>query len=291
MIKANRAGFTIVEILVVAILAAVIMAATYQSLISQERTHRATGEMIRGQDAIRAALGILEAELREAATLGDVSVIGVRDLVAASQDSVTVRAQRKIGFVCSVHPSDRRLVLWPLATRDRFRQGDGLLIFAERDPTTAADDQWLPGRATQVQDATEVCALRPLGSTTTPQRVDVGGLDGSSIGGGYLDGVLAGSPVRGFDRATYRLFAADGGWFLGRRGAAGGAPDTLVTGLAAPGQGLVFQYLNAAGNTITDDPVPLEQVAGVRITARTNPREGSGASAVTVHSTIYFRNN
>jgi prepilin-type N-terminal cleavage/methylation domain-containing protein len=290
MIKSNRAGFTLVELLVVTVLAAIIMAATYQSLFSQERAHRTTGEIIRGQDAIRAALGILEAELREAATMGNLAVIGVRDLVDASPDSVTVRAPRKLGFVCAVHSSDRRIILWPMAGRDKFAVGDGLLIFAERDPSTVLDDQWLPGRAQQVQDATDAC-VRPPGSLTALQRVDVGGLDGSSIGGGYLDGVLPGSPVRGFDRVTYRLFAGDGGYFLGRRGAAGGEPDTLVAGLAAPGQGLIFQYLDTAGNTLTGDPIPVELVAGVRVTARTNPRAGSGASPVTVRSTIYFRNN
>lgn len=298
MIRNHRAGFTLVELMVVAVLTAIILGATYQSLMTQERTHRTTGEIIRGQDALRAALGIIEAELREAATMGDPTVIGARDIVAGSPDSLTVRAQRTLGFVCEVHPSDRRMFVWSIAQRDRFRVDDGLYIYADDNPNRAADDRWLPGRAHQVQAASVACPTRPAGTTGAIQRIDVGGLDGSSIGGGYLDPVRVGSPVRGFHRVTYKLFAHEGGWFLGRRVGAATAPDTLVFGLAGPGEGLVFNYLDEAGNLLELDFDPLDilgggsaEVRGVQATARTAPRPGTGASPVSVTSEIYFRNN
>jgi prepilin-type N-terminal cleavage/methylation domain-containing protein len=287
----RRSGFTLVELLVAAVLAAIIMGATYQSLITQERTHRTTSDIIRGQDAVRAALGILEAELREAATMGDPAIIGIRDITAASSDSLTIRAQRKIGFVCAVHPSDRRLWVWMLGPRDRFVVGDGILIFSDDNPNIATDDFWSAARVHQVTSESVACPSRPTGSTGAIQRVDVAALAGVPLGRDYTEVVRPGAPVRGFSAATYKLFAGNDGWFLGRRTGATAAIDTLVFGLAGPGQGLVFTYLDEDGEEITTDPVVVSAVAGVRITAKTAPRPGSGASAATVTSDIYFRNN
>jgi prepilin-type N-terminal cleavage/methylation domain-containing protein len=289
----NREGFTLVELVVVIVLAAIIMGGAYQSLITQGRAHTRTTEVIRGQDALRAALGILESELREAATTGDVAIIGLRDIVRAVPDSLTVRAPRAVGFVCEIHNNDKFVMVWTLGERDRFALGDGAFLFVQAGPTVT-QDHWRAGLVEQVQNSSVNCPTRPAGTNGAVQRLKIAGLGGGAgFGGGSVDlaPIQIGAPVRGFNQVTYSLFEDGDTWFLGRHRGPNTEPDTLIYGLAGPGEGLSFSYLGSDGDPLTADPVPPDAVAGVRITARTGPREGTGASPVTVTSDIYFRNN
>jgi prepilin-type N-terminal cleavage/methylation domain-containing protein len=289
--RARRPGFTLVELLVVAVLGTVVIGAAVQSLLAQERAHRTTAEIIRGQDALRAALGILESELRDLTTLAGPDA-GLADLVFATRDSLEIRAQRKVAFVCSVHASDRRIFTWTLGGTDLFVGGDGVHIFADDEPTSANDDVWLPGRVHQVQSSSSDCPSRPAPNKVAHQRVDIAGIDGTDVGGGYLVTVRPGAPVRSFERVTYGLYSFDGEWGLGRRSSVeDNLIRPLVLGLAGPGAGIVFTYLDINGDLITADPVPTDQVAGVRITARTEPRQHSGAKTVELSTHVSFRNN
>jgi prepilin-type N-terminal cleavage/methylation domain-containing protein len=299
MMRSHRPGFTLIEVLLVVVLGTIIMGAAVQSLVSQERTHRTTGEMIRGQDALRTALGILEGELREVTSMAP-ALAGVTDLMVATRDSLQVRTQRKIGFVCSVHPSDKRLHVWSPDTRNQFRgppgeglPGDLLVVFADGQPNTSTDDRWYAGQVRTVGSSTATCPFLPTDRQSDPkQRIDLDALGGGDFGEMAASGINPGAPIRSFEQVTYGLFQFGGEWGLGlRRAGQTGAPDPLVIGLAGPGEGLVFTYLDQFGNDITADPVPTQTVAGVRVTAKTLPRPGSGATAVELTTNIYFRNN
>jgi prepilin-type N-terminal cleavage/methylation domain-containing protein len=286
--KTNRNGFTLVELLVVTLLGSILMAAAYQSLIVQERTFRTTGEIIRGQDAMRTAMGVLEAELREVATSG--TTIGASDILAALPDSVVVRAQRRLGFVCSVGTSDKHAVTWSLSDSDLFGTEEALLIFADGVITSANDDHWVAARVNgNPQAHAASCPARP-GTAVSHQRLNLKKLDGGDLEGAILANVKPGAPIRAVQRVTYGLYESTSGWYLGRRRGTEPTVELLVDGLAGPGEGIVFTYLDAAGSTLTQ-PVDPTSVAAVRVSARTAPPAGTRARPVTLTSRIQFRNN
>lgn len=297
--RSHRPGFTLIELMLVAVLGIIIIGAAVQSLVSQERTHRTTGEMIRGQDALRTALGILEGELREVTNMTP-ALAGVTDLMLATRDSLQVRTQRKLGFVCAVHPSYKRLHVWSPDARNRFRgppneetPGDLVVVFADNQPNTGSDDRWYAGQVETIGSSTVDCPFLPTDRQSDPkQRIDLEALGGGDFPETAMNGINPGAPIRAFEQVTYGLFQFDGEWGLGMRRAQ--QPDRvhpLVLGLAGPGEGLVFTYLDQQGDPITADPVPTQTVAGVRVTAKTQPRPGTGAAAVEFTTNIHFRNN
>src|SRR5712692_5273281 len=87
-------GFTLVELLIAMVLLGVVTAALYRVLINNQRVYTAQTQRIDLQQNIRAAATILPADLREAdATDGDIKV--------ATATSITFRAMRWMGFICS----------------------------------------------------------------------------------------------------------------------------------------------------------------------------------------------
>jgi prepilin-type N-terminal cleavage/methylation domain-containing protein len=288
----RQSGFTLIELLVVVVIAAIIMGAVVQSLVLQERTYRATGEKVRGQDGLRIALGVLEAELREAATAEGThgASLGGSDIVVAGRDSVVFRAQRNLGFVCEVQANQKHVHIWAISLTDSF-VGDSLyLVFRDGDPTTGADDRWMPARATNIGPSSAACPGKP-GTPVAQTSLKLEHLDGSTIADAVLEDVLPGAPVRSLQNVTYGLYELGDDWALRRR-AQGDTLQTMVRGLAGRGEGVVFTYLDAAGNTLTGDPLgDPTQVAAIQITARTAPHPGSGASPVELTTNVFLRNN
>ncbi len=284
MMRTRRPGFTLVELLVVAVLGAVIIGAAYQSLVTQERASRATNQLIQSHDGLRAAIGILESELRETATQGG-DTIGASDILVATADSIQFRAQRTLGFVCEVLPSDRRLAIWSPSSLVAVADGDPVLVFQQQDPTSGTPDRWLIARAQSVTASTVACPASPTG--TAEQRMNLLGIDGASLGGSYLSLVQLGAPVRVLEKVTYGLYSFDGRWGLGRRSESG--LDEMIVGLAGPGAGLTFTYLDSSRDTITAAPVDPTDIATVLITAVSAPR--GGADTVRLSSTVFLRNN
>jgi len=288
MMNRRQPGFTLVELLVVIVVGGLIMGSVVQTLVMQEKTYRATGEMVRGQDALRIAIGVLESELREIATQGP--TIGTNDIVYASRDSVTFLARRNLGFVCEVHNSDRRIITWSPSPTARFTGADeGVVVFRDGVVTTGTDDTWFAARANNVNTSTAACTVKP-GAQVAHNRIDLQTLAGGNLDASLLDGVWPGAPVRSFRRATYGLYSINGEWVLARR-YGNGPLEPLVGGLAGQNVGLRFTYLDVDGNTITSEPAPADQVATIRISARTNPPVGTGATPVTQTTTIFLRNN
>ncbi len=287
----QREGFTLVELLVVAVLAVLLMGAAYQSLMVQERSSRAAGQMVRGQDALRVALGVLEAELREVVTHNDAT--GGTDLLVATRDSVVIRAQRKLGLVCRRHPSDRQLEIISEGENGAFQVDDYVLVFADGDPTTAADDAWFAARVHGTASPSATCDFLP-GAPAANQRLNLQRPDGTSLDGTRLNDVLLGAPIRGLERVTYGLYEADdGGWHMGRRRHGTNELERLVDGLAGPGSGLVFTYLDGNGNALAQpiSHAAMQGIVSVRIEAATDPHPGTGAPATELTTHIHLRNN
>lgn len=274
--RTRRPGFTLVELLVAVLISTVLITAAYQALIAQNRSYRATDAMVQGQDALRIALGVLESELQEVASIGGSGAggIGDSDIFMMSPDSIRIRAPRKLGFVCSVSPSDLMITVW--SRGELFAEADDLLIFVDGDITTYTDDKWQTALVANTTSSNETCVTSPTG--VAHQKVIL-----ASFG---LGGVSTGAPVRGFEEVAYGLYSFDGEWGLGRRDSDDGSLSLLVGGLAGPQEGLRLQYYDPSGAVTTNR----ENVETIEITLRTAPRAGSGVEPMEVTSTIHLRN-
>ena len=272
--RIRRSGFTIVEVLAVTFMAAITLAAVYETLIVQDRANvndpSAMGELA----PARRALGLLEAELREAGTIGG-SAVGGSDIAVASRDSVVFRAQRKIGFVCQRSRSGTSILAWSLG--DRFVAGDRLLVFVDGDATRHEDDRWALATVAEASVALHA-GCRERWPSMPLQELWIRDQD--------LTGVQPGSPVRSFEWVTYGLYRFDEvGWGLGRH-TGDDSPELLLAGLAPPGRGLSLEYFDQDGNPTTRG----SDVARMRIGMSMDPVEPA-AEPVRLSTNLFLRNN
>ena len=283
-------GFTLVELLVVVVLGMVILGAVFRTLTTQQQAYRHQSAVIDTHEATRTALEMLGGELREISASG-------ADLVAAAPESVTVRALRKMGFVCFVAPAALIVDVWRLGPP--FTGGDQIFVFDQgpsvQDP---ADDSW---RALTVATA-DSTSFNLAGCGNWPEY----NLRGDSIDnmardhlviGGTLGTVARGAPVRSYEQITYGIQSINGRWML-TRNLAGQAPVALVGPLAAPADsGLTLTYFDAAGNEISSANLAanLTVINSFKITVKGRSPSGTWADGGQVENdlalSVFLRNN
>ena len=285
----RRAGFTLIELIVVTVLGSLVVASALQILIINQRTYTAQSARIQGQQANRAALDILTNELREISGAGG-------DIVTMTSDSVGIRSMRKFGLTCSVKESvdqakdreldqakDRELdvtsppLLTVIKVGDWYEVGDSVLIFADNVTDIASDDAWISGRVTAV-DTTKTCASVDAQELTF----------GSQSSVFAADSVRNGASVRGYTYYTYGTFTFMGETYLGRADTAG--TMVPVVGPLKAINGLQFAYLDSLA-AVTNT------AANVRLIQVTLRSGGSGVLnsvgnevSDSVTATIYMRN-
>lgn len=269
----QRSGFTLVELLVVAVVGALVLGATYQVLVVNQRTYTAQNAQIQGQQSTRAAMEVLFSELREISPRGG-------DLIGMSPDSVTIRVMRSAGLVCEVDDVN----FWIEATRlgSWFEVGDSVFVFADHDPSDVDDDVWTATIVT-ARDTTQACAT----GGDPSQRLTLGApnlfvADTPSVGG----------LVRGYRHYTYGVMTYEGDAYLGRKD-----PTLIGTGSASvplagpldPDDGLEFEYLDSSGNPTT----VATDVRQIQVTLRSHSeaRDAQGdLVSDSVSTRIYLRN-
>ncbi len=225
MTRQSQRGFTLIELLVVTVLGTLLAVGSYQIISITQRAHSIQAAQVTGQQALRAALAVLYAELREVSPAGG-------DLIVMAQDSITFRAMRQVGYACFtdyfVNPPRftlRRAGRW-------LTVGDSIVTLADNDPAKALDDRWITGTVASV-DTTATCT-----GLDEAQLISVAGLSA-------VDTVRPGATMRLYTKYTYGLFEIDGQPFLGRR-ASGASPQPLVGPLRGKSEGgLAFTYLDA----------------------------------------------
>jgi len=248
----RRNGFTLVELLVALVLAGAVVAAICQSVQSNQRFYRSQSEVLDVEEGLRAVAQLVPAELRELSARGG-------DIIAMGRDSITLRALRSLGVICAppnvgagtVVIADSLSYGWRAVDPSR----DRALVFRDGDENSADDDRWLDFGVAGVSSG----AACGDGSAGTVLRLTGPTSD--------LDSVWAGSPLRTYERVTYRLYADEQGLsWLGERGYSGGAWSALspVAGPLRRVGGLSFDYYDSTGAPATAAP----GVARIGVAAR-----------------------
>lgn len=268
----RRRGFTLVELLVSALVGTLLLMAAYQVLITNRRAYSVQNERIEAQQATRAAMDVLFAELREISPQGG-------DILDMEDSKLEVRVMRGLGVVCGV---DLTLLIPRLRVRSvtgPFATGDSVFVFADNEVERTSDDTWVNLRITNTDDVT--CS---------------GGQAQDLYFTGQLpiliaDSVRTGAAVRSFTRFTYGLMTYGGQIYLGRRENNDdwvplvGPLRDADTGAA----GIDFEYRDEFGN-VTNVPAEVREIT---VTARTwsDVTDASGDHVLdTLSASIYTRN-
>lgn len=250
----NARGFTLVEILIALVLMGIVATALYQLLVANQRIYRSQVESVAINESARAAVSIVPTEVRELSA-------GDGDVIAMNATSLTYKSMQSLYVQCTDPNTGALEIVLDRTTSFGFRAisaaEDSILIFAEGDNSTRADDGWLSASVTSTTVGTACPGTQP--------SITVGLAGVSST---QLAGVTSGAPVRTFRPTQILLYQdAAGDWWLGARlyqksGGSWSATQPLLGPLSATG--LALTYADSAGNTTTD----VTQVARVGITVQ-----------------------
>jgi len=278
-VNTRRGGFTLVETLIVVLLGAVVMASIYQMIVIQEKTTRETYSIISVNENAQMALAVLSSDLKELSAKDS-------DIVAADSTSITFRAMRKAGVVCSKDAGNGFMQVWQ--SGNPFAAGDSVLIFADGANTASAnDDRWVHLQISTVGAGTP-CASNPMGWTSAQLN----------FVGAPLTLVQPGALVRSFEPATRYRLVDNGSWGELRRTEAG-VETPLIEELGTQAEGgLRLRYFDSAGVAIPAANLTARRYDIMRIQLKVR---GKGVSAATKTGTnrysdslltqVYLRGN
>ena len=262
----DRRGFTLVELMIVAVVGAMVVGATYQILLSSQRALTVQTAQIQGQQTVRAGLDILFSELREISrSEGDILTMG--------SDRIEIRAMRAFGLVCGTSVTGSPLRVQKIGRF--FEDGDSIMVFADNNPDVASDDTILAGDVGGI-DTTQTCW-----GGDAAQSLTVPALTAALAN----DTVRLGAPVRGFTIYTYGLYTVGGEDYLARKSGATTAP---LVGPLAP-NGVSFVYLDSLGS-VTTNP---RAVSRIEVTLRSKSKvlnQRGLPVADSLSTAIYLRN-
>ena len=244
--RSTPTGFTLIEVLIVAVLAAVVLGSAIGVLITNQRAHLALSERVQGQQALRAGIDVLFGEFREiSAPQGD--------LVNMGSDSVTLRRAQAFGIICDITYATRALKVKKMGKW--FAVGDSVVVLADNDPQEDSDDVW------KTELVTAFDTLQTCSDGSAAQRLTLGGM----TLGVPPDSLSPGTPVRSFTQRTYSLHSYLGDYYLGQRGETG-STQPVVGPLTS--NGLRFEYLDETGTATTT----ATDVTEIRVTLRTQSK-------------------
>jgi prepilin-type N-terminal cleavage/methylation domain-containing protein len=283
----NRRGFTLIELLIGLVLVSLLAGAIYQLLVNNQQLYRQQVQRSDLNSTLRGTVAILPAELREL----DAGDPAESDILAMTATAVTFKAMRTLQFLCAA-PVDGgtsgSVTVWrnpAFGVRPLDPTRDSVLVFAEGDPETRADNQWVHANVSVVAAGT-ACPGGAASATLT--------LTGVAPSGG-LGLVLEGAPVRGFEVEQVLTYTdALGDAWLGARQSAKGSWSTtqpLLGPLAAGG--LQFAYFDSTG-AVTAVPADVARI-GISVSGMTRePVRSAGHMQRVVDSLttqVALRNN
>ncbi len=285
-VRANstRAGFTLIELLVAIVIFGIVATAVVKVVTASQRSSVDQAQRIDMQQNIRAGQALLPSELRQLdAADGDIK--------AMSANSITIRANRQLGIICTAPVLGGGLIglitvlRSPLYSSQRpFAVNDSAWIWYEGNVTTRADDGWVPALVT----AAPVAQNCPDG-TAGIKLVGTIGLGGRPNTAGNI---TVGAPVWGFETVTYGTGAgSDGRYYLNMTTEGGTAQPVL--GPLPDAAGVAFTYYDANG-AITANPLLVAQI-GLMIREQSVNRIHKGTTTAyavdSLATRITLRNN
>ncbi len=261
-----RPAFTLVELVVATVIAAIVGGALMMTLRRQERFYASATEMIRLRSQLRDAGDVLVADLRGAA-------VARYGLPLMTDTAVEIFATLGTSVVCT-SPSGQMLFLPPAV----LASGAGLTsLLASPDTGDLALIYSIPGgnpdSARWIESRISAFATRSLATSCPASTGFTSALDAAAGRLGYALTLPAnpsfeirpGAPVRFIRRGRYSLYrSSDGDWYLGyRRCNSTGASVCLtiqpVSGPYLPyvgggtsAGGLAFRYFDSAGGELFD---------------------------------------
>lgn len=249
-----RHGFTIIELLVVAVLGLLLVMAAYQVLNTNQRAYAVQSEKVRGQQTLRAAMEVLTAEFRELSPEEG-------DIVRMASDGVEVRIPRRFGLVCEVNYDSGGLLglissspeLRVMKYEEWFSDGDSVVVFADHEPATSLDDEWISAQVTAV-DTTSACDGLPA------QVLTFAGQQSSFP----ENSVLEGAPIRSRMAAEFGLSGDGNLW----RSVEGSTSD-----LVGPVD-LALSYYDSLGHATTT-PTDVAQIQ-IKLSSSSEIRTSGG---------------
>lgn len=254
----NSRGFTLIEILIALVLMGIVSTALYQLLVANQRIYRAQVESVAINESARAAVSLVPSEIREISA-------GDGDILAMNATSLTYKSMQGLYIQCAAPDPIGLAIVLDRNTSFGLRgisNQDSILIFAEGDPTTRGDDQWVSGSVASTAMGTACPGGRPSIIVTV-----------AGLGAAQLLLVQAGAPVRTFRAAQLLLYQdAATDWWLGGRlydkaSSAWLATQPLVGPLT--GAGLALTYWDAAGAVTAN----VAAVARVGVTVQSQSSE------------------
>lgn len=234
-----RRGLTLAELMVAMVLLAIVSTGLYKALVTHQRAFQSQVQRSDLAQNIRAAAAILPQELRELDAADG-------DIIAMSSTSLTIRAYRQFGIICSAPVLGGALtartytVRSPLMSSTRaLTTTDSVLIYYEGNPGVRSDDAWVLSSVTSTATAAITCPDGKAGIQIT------GNLTINAPQTNTAGYIPVGAPIRGFETVTYKLYnETDGNWYLGLQ--PGSGTTVPLIGPLTGNAGLTFVYLNSA---------------------------------------------
>ena len=210
-----RAGFSLVEMLIVIVLLALVLTSVMTIFVQQQRFYSDSSAIMQTRSATRDAAYVLQSDLR---ALSPRSF----DIYSMGSNFVEFRSQPGASVVCTIDGTRKLLTVPPLnlVTGSALTSwlaapaaGDTLLIF---DPDTIpgpAGDSWRVYTLTAAPTAGATCP-NSTGLTTTVAEATQGWT--LSVTPVLTASTPVGAPIRVMRRARYELYQeASGNWYLG----------------------------------------------------------------------------
>jgi hypothetical protein len=232
----------------------IVSAAIYKMLNSSQRLSRAQAERVSLQSNVRSGALIVPAELRELSTFVGGGAPQNDVLEIAGTTDIRYRAMRGIGFICQSPTTGTEIRLASSSysgARNPVAPRDGIYVFIDGDEALGFTDAWLQVTPTAVTTGSSVCPGAAGIQLTIPNTAGISGLP-------------VRTPVRIYEEMWLRLYVNGGKSWLGAQSVNSGEGIQPVLGPLTDGNGLAFEYLNAAGGTATT----LDAIKSIRVTVR-----------------------
>ncbi len=264
-LRRSRAGFTLVEILVVLVLMGIFAAAMVKLLLRQQRFYNSTNELIQTRQQIRQAAFMLPSDLRGVSRLGG-------DIAVMTDSSIEIRSVFGTSVVCMVNAAGAWISTVPVQSAKGSAMtnwklapavNDSVAIYDDGASMGVLDDSWRLSRITAVSLVTGDNVTGCPSSSKLVQLADLTASNPSyhlTLTPAPAATTLQGASIRFYRRVHYSLWKwpTDGKWYLAfydcvfNRVPVCTTPQPIAGPLrpyASPGttSGLEFTYYDSTG--------------------------------------------